>query len=493
MLLDVTSGGGARGEALSAVDGVERLLAARLRVRSPAAVAVAEALKRARVIGGAAETTVSELFPRHLVDLCLEDLISQVLCELCLELEDRRDVAYIIDGVAEQAHQHPAVFRLRLARAALGAPELLQLRQDVAIKGLLAMVSVLAPVEEVSLWQPEPGGEAAVMAHAGDPPSGWSGRLADEVLAEVHAGASELNPMKSDDLLAFPVVSATSRPRAVLVARAAPEEHAWSVPVLERAVSALGAVLERSFLLERSSARESSLSDACERRLVRIALDLHDGPLQNVAGISGDLKLLRHRLEQATAGTADNRRLLGSVGDLEARLDAIDTELRDLSHTLESPAIAKRPLAEVLRGEANSFRRRCDITLALELCGDLKDLTTSQRIALVRIVQESLSNIREHSRAREVRVVVSGGRDKLVAEIIDDGCGFDVAATLLDAGRRGRLGLVGVSERARLLGGACDIRSRPGGPTTIAVELPRWRPGVPEGESAEPGARLVAS
>ena len=202
--------------------------------------------------------------------------------------------------------------------------------------------------------------------------------------------------------------------------------------------------------------------------------------------------MLRHRLEQVTEGSAADRRLLGSVGDLEARLEAIDNELRDLSHSLESPAMTKRPFAEVLRNEAESFRRRCDIALALELRGDLKGLTASQRIAMVRIVQESLSNIREHSQARDVRVVVSGERDRLIVEIVDDGCGFAVAASLLDAGRRGHLGLVGVSERARLLGGTCEISSQPGGPTRVAVELPRWRPEVPLSESAEPSARLVA-
>jgi signal transduction histidine kinase len=462
VLLDVQSIGGAGGEQLSAVDGVERLLTARLRARSRAAVAVAVAAERIRALDGAAET-----------DLCLEELVSQVLCELCLELDDPREVASVLDSVAERAHQHPAFFRLRLARGALGVPELLELRQDVATRGLLAMVSVLAPVSQVSLWQYEPDGARALLAHVGDPLS-----------------APEPDALGPDDLLVFPVASGASR--VVLVTRVAPEEHVLSVPVLERAVAALGAVFERSSLLERCSGRESSLSEACERRLVRIALDLHDGPLQNVAGISGDLKLLRHRLERTAAGGMDHRRLLGSVGDLEARLEAIDTELRDLSHSLESPAIAKRPLAEILRGEADSFRRRCDISLALELSGDLKALTPSQRIALMRIVQESLSNIREHSCAREVRVAVSGGRDRLIAEIVDDGCGFDVAETLLDAGRRGRLGLVGVSERARLLGGTCEIHSRPGGPTRVAVELPRWRPAAPAGPSAEPGARLVA-
>jgi signal transduction histidine kinase len=130
--------------------------------------------------------------------------------------------------------------------------------------------------------------------------------------------------------------------------------------------------------------------------------------------------------------------------------------------------------------------------VSLELSGDLKTLTASQRIALTRIIQESLSNVREHSCAREVRVAVCGGRDRLTAEIVDNGCGFDVAETLLDAGRRGRLGLVGVSERARLLGGTCEIHSRPGGPTRVAVTLARWRPDEPADQSAGPGARLVA-
>jgi signal transduction histidine kinase len=462
VLLDVPETGAARSEARLAVDEVERLLMAPLRGRSRAASAVAVAAARIRALDGAVEP-----------ELCLEELVSQVLCDLCVELDDPGEIASILDVVAERAHQHPAFFRLRLARGALSAPELLEMRQDVATRGLLAMASVLAPVSQVSVWQYEAGSEAVLLAHVGDP-----------------LAAPRPDALGPDDLLVFPVASGASR--VVLVTRAAPEEHVLSVPVLERVVTSLGAVLERSALLDRCSARESSLSAAGERRLVRIALDLHDGPLQNVAGISGDLKLLRQRLEQATSGTADDQRLLGSVGDLEARIEAIDSELRDLSHSLEAPAIAKRPFVEVLRSEADSFRRRCDIPLSLELSGDLVDLTISQRIALIRIVQESLSNIREHSRAREVRVSVTGGRDRLVAEIVDDGCGFDVQGTLLDAAQRGRLGLVGVSERARLLGGTCEISSRPGGPTGVGVELPRWRPGVAGGESANPGARLVA-
>jgi signal transduction histidine kinase len=74
------------------------------------------------------------------------------------------------------------------------------------------------------------------------------------------------------------------------------------------------------------------------------------------------------------------------------------------------------------------------------------------------------------------------------ATITDNGRGFDVERTLAQAARRGRLGLVGVFERIRLLGGTCDVRSRPGGPTTISVALPRWYPLSLDGAATEPVA-----
>ena len=101
--------------------------------------------------------------------------------------------------------------------------------------------------------------------------------------------------------------------------------------------------------------------------------------------------------------------------------------------------------------------------------------TQSQRIAILRVVQEALSNVRDHSGASRVRVAVSIGHGHLRAEVSDDGSGFDVARALGVAERTGRLGLVGMAERMRLLGGRLDVRSSPGGPTTITASIPRWQ------------------
>jgi signal transduction histidine kinase len=83
-----------------------------------------------------------------------------------------------------------------------------------------------------------------------------------------------------------------------------------------------------------------------------------------------------------------------------------------------------------------------------------------------------------------VAIIITGTRGSVELRVTDDGAGFEVARTLQDAAQRGRLGLVGSSERVRLLGGTFDIRSRTGGPTTIALTLPRWQPLVAEHEPA---------
>ncbi len=58
----------------------------------------------------------------------------------------------------------------------------------------------------------------------------------------------------------------------------------------------------------------------------------------------------------------------------------------------------------------------------------------------------------------------------------DDGMGFEVERALAKAAQRGRLGLVGIAERTRMLGGTFDLESAPGGPTTLRFTLPRWEP-----------------
>jgi signal transduction histidine kinase len=119
----------------------------------------------------------------------------------------------------------------------------------------------------------------------------------------------------------------------------------------------------------------------------------------------------------------------------------------------------------------------------LSMTGSFDALTASQKITLVRLVQEALSNIRDHSEARSVQVRIGATRTRLMLDVADDGRGFDVEERLLQAARAGRLGIVGMGERIRLLGGRFEIESKPGGPTRVRASIPRWRPLAQEASS----------
>ena len=209
---------------------------------------------------------------------------------------------------------------------------------------------------------------------------------------------------------------------------------------------------------------------ASARRLARLAFDLHDGTLQDLAVLAADLRLLRTQVEAAPAEI-----VRGRIDDALALVDAIETDVRDLARSLEPRRVLDRPLAEVVRTEAEQAEAE-GIAASVSVTGDVDDCTASQRIALVRVVQESVWNIRQHSGAKTLSVEVAAGPDTLVAEIVDSGHGFDVARTGEDGAGRGRIGLRGMRERVRMLGGTLEITSRDGGPTVVRATIPRWRP-----------------
>jgi two-component system, NarL family, sensor histidine kinase DegS len=218
-----------------------------------------------------------------------------------------------------------------------------------------------------------------------------------------------------------------------------------------------------------SAERELALLEGSERRLVRLAFDLHDGALQDLAALTIELQLFRTQM----AGTAD-RLVLGRVDDFAARVDAIERELRALAQSLSAPALTDTPLAKLVRSEVEALES-AGVRVTHEIHGSVEWFTPSLRIALIRLVQAAFENIRLHSGAHAASLTITAEASRVRLEIVDDGEGFEVEPTLDAAARGGRLGLAGMRERIRLLDGRLDISSRRGGPTTISVVVPRWR------------------
>jgi signal transduction histidine kinase len=258
-----------------------------------------------------------------------------------------------------------------------------------------------------------------------------------------------------------------------LVIRSSGDARIDVLPFLEEFALGFEGLVERDRIARASEGNLDRLQQTYERRLTRTAFDLHDGPLQDLSALAGEVRFLRSQVE---GGEMPAGAVAGRLDDVSGRIAELDRVLRGVMHSLETSTLSDRPVEECLEREAETFRRRTGATVDLEVTGPLDELSMSQRIAIVRIVQEALSNIREHSGASHVDVVVCTGDAKLELSIVDDGCGFDVRETAAAAARRGRLGIVGMSERVRLLGGVFSIDSAPGEGTTISASIPAWRP-----------------
>lgn len=206
-----------------------------------------------------------------------------------------------------------------------------------------------------------------------------------------------------------------------------------------------------------------------QRRAVRSGFDLHDGPLQHVLVTGFELQTLRRDLEELPGELG--RKPLERLSIVRSRLVTLEGELRELAHSLETPSWSDVPLDQSVRSELARFEEECGMKLQASIEGDFTRTTRSQRIAVLRVLQGALSNVRLHSEATTVRVALAATPEAIELAVEDDGRGFVTRDALADAARRGRLGIVAMGERIRLLGGEFDLDSSPGGPTRLLVSL----------------------
>jgi signal transduction histidine kinase len=379
-------------------------------------------------------------------------------------------------ALACELEQETGIARIALAREVLRATEMLTVAPAAAVQSQLATLTALAPVRSVSLWALDELDQLYCARHEGEgEPSRGVRQVAQQVLAR------ESDPSGSRRLLIGLPVGRWRQPLAVLVGSAKPGAREACQAFLQESVPMLCAILEREALLAGHAASERVLIETSERKLTRLGFDLHDGPLQEVAVLAEDLRLLRgqleSQLESLDGGAARLHPVRGRMEEMDTQVVALDANLRRISNEVRAASVLlNRPFQSALRDLAQSFAARTGIDPRLTLEGDMKMLTASQQIALLNIIREAFSNIREHSDATRVEVQVSVNSEGVEAQVIDNGSGFDPEATLLSSARTGHLGLVAMHERARLLGGQCRMDSRPGGPTVITVVLDRWEP-----------------
>lgn len=203
------------------------------------------------------------------------------------------------------------------------------------------------------------------------------------------------------------------------------------------------------------------LVQAQEEERKALSRELHDEIGQMITGLRMEISSLG--LLSPNAGGEFHERLRSAKSIAEQVMRSV----RDLAMGLRPAMLDDLGLGPAIEWQAREFSRRTGVPANVSLSGDLSALEDRHKTALFRIVQEALTNVARHASATAVDIRLSAGPSSVHLEVSDNGAGMDGAAT------RGGLGLLGIEERARELGGALAIHSQPGNGTRLEVELPR--------------------
>ena len=195
-----------------------------------------------------------------------------------------------------------------------------------------------------------------------------------------------------------------------------------------------------------------------ERR--RVAHELHESTAQVLATLAINLSLLEE--PEKEMGTRD-----GKLIEQSARLvDQLLGEVRQLSDLLHPPTLDEMGLSSAIQWYIERFSQRNNVKVAVDVPADLGRFSIDREIAAFRVVQESLSNVQRHSGSRTAIVRVRRSPRHVCVEISDQGKGMPPELAMTPG-----VGISGMRERARQLGGLLSIRSDGNG-TTVTAELP---------------------
>lgn len=245
----------------------------------------------------------------------------------------------------------------------------------------------------------------------------------------------------------------------------------WLVPVRTSLIDASGRAssllllrdvslqVERQQLLEGYG--EKTLAAREEERR-RIARELHDGPLQSVV-------LLWRRLDGLDVA---DPHLRDALANARTTAEEVAAELRRFSRDLRPSVLDDLGLNAALKAEVTAFEKRTGIRGRYNSRGESDSLGNQEQLAFFRVCQEALRNAERHAHASSVsvRLSVSSTRAELVVE--DDGVGMANMPEPAELVRQGKLGVVGMQERARLIEGTCTVRARRKG-TVVRLTAPR--------------------
>jgi two-component system, NarL family, sensor histidine kinase UhpB len=213
-------------------------------------------------------------------------------------------------------------------------------------------------------------------------------------------------------------------------------------------------MLERLESERRESGRRAMLAQEAERR--RVASDLHDEIGQSLTALVLQLKQAANRECPDTA----------ALRELVASAEQILAEVRSVARRLRPEALDDLGLRSALLALAERLEEAGGLSVHVRIAPDLPSLPAAVELVIYRVAQESLTNVLRHADARHARVELRLDSHTLILEVVDDGCGFDVAAEHPDGG------VLGMRERGLLVGGRITLESQPSEGTRVRLTVP---------------------
>ena len=210
----------------------------------------------------------------------------------------------------------------------------------------------------------------------------------------------------------------------------------------------------------------SQMVQAQEHERERVALELHDGVAQWLVRASYQAQICK-----ALLAWEDGADVQSELSEVEGTVDESLRELRRVLAGLRPPTLDELGLTHALRHEAEQLKSD-GVSCRVEMEGDAVRLNSSVEIAVYRIVQEALNNVRKHARATQATLRLHFGEEHLRVEVIDDGKGFNVARILESAIAEQHMGLLGMKQRVEWLGGALKLESSEDAGTHVTVRVP---------------------
>lgn len=248
-----------------------------------------------------------------------------------------------------------------------------------------------------------------------------------------------------------------------------PEEDTFSpdrtellVAICNQAIIAL----QNAQLYQDLLAEKERIIEIGEDERKKLARDLHDGPTQSIAAIAMRLNYARVLLSRDPEGLYDE---LGRIEELARRTTK---EIRQMLFTLRPIILETQGLTAAIEQYIQKLRETDSINYHPQIQPVEEFLDTEAQGGVFYIIEEAITNARKHAQANNLWIRLGIRDSSFVAQVEDDGCGFDVAGVQSRYDERGSLGMINLHERTELLGGRIRVESAPGKGTRVTVIIP---------------------